>query len=524
MNRENERLKNKILDLAIRGKLVPQDINDEPASVLLEKIKQERKKLIAEKKIKQENYSEIYKNPTDNHYYEKFEDGTINDITEEIPFEIPNTWCWVKINNISEIYTGNSIPEEVKNSKYSNLNCGYNYIGTKDISFESTINYNNGIKIPFDEVKFKKAYKNNTLLCIEGGSAGKKIGYLDEDVCFGNKLATFNSWCINPKYLYYVLHSSILRLFFDKNLTGIIGGVSINVLKKLIIPLPPIKEQEKIVFKINNSFDYLFKKENNENKILELKTLLKSKILDLAIHGNLVKQDKDNEPAELLINKILDEKRALIKSKEIKKENLSIIYKDSDNQFYEKFDDGKIINITEEIPFDIPKNWRWSRLSTICTKIVDGDHNPPQGQNIQTEYIMLSAKNIQNNQLVNFSDARFLSKEDYDKGKQRISLKEGDILLTIVGTLGRSCIYNDIEKNILFQRSVSVISTLINNNYLKFVFDSSYMQNKMQKESTGTAQRGFYLNQLSNVLIPVPPIIEETLIINKLNKILKTAE
>ena len=312
-------------------------------------------------------------------------------------------------------------------------------------------------------------------------------------------------------------------------MTGIIGGVSIKKLKTFLIPIPPIKEQKRIVnsykkyISLINNYDIKYCKIEKLNN--SYKENLKKSILQYAIQGKLVKQDSNDESSEVLINRILDEKRELIKTKQIKKENLSVIYKDdTDNQFYEKFDDGTIVNITDEIPFNIPNTWRWARLSTICTKIVDGDHNPPQGQNVKTEYIMLSAKNIQNNKLVNFSDARFLLKENYEKGKQRISLKDGDILLTIVGTLGRSCIYKNTNKNILFQRSVSVISTLINNQYLKNVFDSSYIQNKMQKESTGTAQRGFYLNQLSNILIPVPSLREEIKIVSKLEEILKTAE
>ena len=134
-----QELKNSILQLAIQGKLVRQDPNDEPASVLLEKIKEEREKLIKEKKIKKEKYSEIYKDSSNNHYYEKFEDGTINDITEEIPFEIPDSWIWLRINNCSDVYTGNSISESVKKSNYTGLLEGFNYIGTKDIKFDNTI-------------------------------------------------------------------------------------------------------------------------------------------------------------------------------------------------------------------------------------------------------------------------------------------------------------------------------------------------------------------------------------------------
>ena len=148
-------LRNSILQLAIQGKLVPQDLNDEPASILLKQIEKEKQKLIADGIIKKEK--------------------SLKPITdEEKPFEIPDSWEWVRLGEIANLYTGNSISENIKKSKYLNLNNGLNYIGTKDVNFDQTINYNNGVKIPFEEKNFKYATNGDILLCIEGGSAGKK--------------------------------------------------------------------------------------------------------------------------------------------------------------------------------------------------------------------------------------------------------------------------------------------------------------------------------------------------------------
>ena len=509
-----QELKNSILQLAIQGKLVKQNPNDEPASVLLEKIKEEREKLIKEKKIKREKYSEIYKDSSDNHYYEKFEDGTINDITEEIPFEIPDSWRWIRHNQLFEIVGGSQPPK----SEFSDIQ-QENYVRLYQIRDYGK----NPVPVYVEKSKVSKfSQKGDIILARYGGSLGKV--FWAEDGAYNVALAKVcknykSNDLIYDKFLFMYYLSSIYQLFVKSASRSAQAGFNKDDLNALLFPLPPYNEQIKIIDRLEDFYPYI---EQYELKYTEE---LKKSILQYAIQGKLVRQNSNDEPAEVLINKILEEKRELIKTKQIKKENLSVIYKeDTDNQFYEKFDDGTIVNITDEIPFNIPNTWRWARLSTICTKIVDGDHNPPQGQNVKTEYIMLSAKNIQNNKLVNFSDARFLLKENYEKGKQRISLKDGDILLTIVGTLGRSCIYKNTNKNILFQRSVSVISTLINNQYLKNVFDSSYIQNKMQKESTGTAQRGFYLNQLSNILIPVPSLREEIKIVSKLEEILKTAE
>lgn len=161
--------------------------------------------------------------------------------------EIPTTWRTTKLINVCDLYTGNSISESIKSSKYNNLTEGYNYIGTKDIEFNNTINYENGIKIPKKEEKFVYSYPNSTLMCIEGGSAGRKIAITNQQICFGNKLCTFNPICINYKFLYYYLQSPLFLKSFKNNLSGIIGGVSLNKIKELDIVLPPLEEQGRIV-------------------------------------------------------------------------------------------------------------------------------------------------------------------------------------------------------------------------------------------------------------------------------------
>ena len=244
-------LKSKILELAIQGKLVPQNENDEPASVLLERIRAERKANLGKKYV--ESY--IFKGD-DNCYYEKIGKNSVN-ITENISFEIPSTWEICKFESIVEMYTGNSINESDKAQKYTGLSDGYNYIATKDISFNHNVNYENGIKIPFDEPKFKIAYKGDPLLCIEGGSAGRKIAILSEDVCFVNKLCVFHSLGVNKNYLYYYLQSPQFCELFKKNTSGLIGGVSINTLKSLYFMLPPLSEQLRIVCAVEKVFSYI---------------------------------------------------------------------------------------------------------------------------------------------------------------------------------------------------------------------------------------------------------------------------
>ena len=181
---------------------------------------------------------------------------------------------------------------------------------------------------------------------------------------------------------------------------------------------------------------------------------------------------------------------------------------------YEKVGKNEPVCIADEVPFDIPESWEWVRLESICTKLVDGDHNPPKGCSYETTYVMVSSTNINDDCIVELEKVRYLEKNIFDKENERTNAATGDIFFTSVGSLGRSCVYEG-GLNICFQRSVSVIHTLIFNYYLKYCLDSAYIQQKIVREATGTAQKGFYLNQLALLLIPIPPIEEQHRIVSK---------
>ena len=239
-----------ILQEAIQGKLVKQDPNEEPASVLLERIKQEKERLIKEKRIKRDKQESIIYRGDDNKYFEK-RGKAIASIDDEIPFDIPESWIWTRLSCVADIYTGNSIGETEKKLKFTNV-IGRYYIGTKDVGFDNKVFYNNGVAIPKKfEHNFRIAPNNSILMCIEGGSAGRKIAILNQDVCFGNKLCCFSPFIEIGKYIYYYLQSpSFIDMFNDKK-TGIIGGVSIAKVKEILIPLPPVEETKRIVSKID---------------------------------------------------------------------------------------------------------------------------------------------------------------------------------------------------------------------------------------------------------------------------------
>ena len=250
-------LKKSILQEVIQGKLVPQIAEEGTARELLEQMRQEKQKLVKEGKLKKTALTDciIYKGD-DNRYYEKI-DQQCKDITEEIPFEIPENWEWTRLSQIANIYTGNSIGETEKQSKFTDV-IGRFYIGTKDVDFNNRINYDNGIAIPKQyETDFRLAPNNSILMCIEGGSAGRKIAILNQDVCFGNKLCCFAPFIGIGKYMFYYLQSPSFIELFNLNKTGIIGGVSIAKVKELLIPLPPLNEQQRIVAQIERLFEQL---------------------------------------------------------------------------------------------------------------------------------------------------------------------------------------------------------------------------------------------------------------------------
>ncbi|HIS87996.1 TPA: restriction endonuclease subunit S [Candidatus Avigastranaerophilus faecigallinarum] len=228
---------------------------------------------------------------------------------------------------------------------------------------------------------------------------------------------------------------------------------------------------------------------------------LRKSVLQSAIQGKLTEQLATDDKVEDLLQAIKEEKELLIKEKKIKKQK-------------------PLPEITEdEIPFAIPENWKWVRLGDISYKIVDGDHNPPTGEKGKTPYIMASSTNIGNERLINLEKVRYLSEENFIKCNKRTLVKKDDILFSSVGSIGSVIVYNEDYK-LTFQRSVTVIGTRINSYYLRIVLLSPYCQFIFKTQSSGTAQKGFYIRQVNNLLIPLPPLAEQKRIVEKLDNVL----
>lgn len=427
------------------------------------------------------------------------------------PFEIPETWKWEALGNCCEMYTGNSISESEKNAKYTGLAVGYDYIATKDITFEQAIEYDNGVRIPFEST-FKRAYKGSILMCIEGGSAGRKIGILDRDVCFGNKLCMFQANKVLNTFLFYYLQSAEFKKSFAGNMTGIIGGVSIKKLKEILMPIPPLAEQKCIVCKIEELLPYIERYEQAWSKLEDFNkrfpTDMQKSILQTAIQGKLVEQRSDEGTGEELYQQIQAEKQRLIKAGTIKKEK-------------------PLPEITEgEKPFDIPESWKWVHFSELMNAMSTG----PFGSMLhKSDYVtdgtpLVNPANIVNGKIVP-SDKMMVSTDTINRLKSYV-LHTGMIVMGRRGEMGRCAVVTDFEDGWLCGTGSFFMgpSTLLSVDFISTFFATPYAKTYLSGESIGTTMNNLNHTILSKMPVPLPPLAEQKRIVAKLEKILPLCE
>ena len=359
---DTKALRQKILDLAIRGKLVPQDPNDEPASVLLERIRAEKQQMVKDGKLKAKdikNDTVIFKGD-DNLHYEQFQDGTVKCIEDEIPFELPDGWAWARLGVICPYGENKAVSADLIDETAWILDL-------EDIEKETGVIKKYTTKSERNSVSNKYSFCKGQLLY------SKLRPYLNKVV-----IATKDGYCtteILPLTFYGNIYSPYMQLFimsptFLTYVNMISYGVKMPRLgtndgKNAIIAIPPILEQKRIRDKFDIVAPLFDKIQNNLNNLNNEVTAIKSKILDLAIRGKLVPQDPNDEPASVLLERIREEKEELIKQGKIKRDKMeSVIFKGDDNSYYEKLGDS-VACIDAELPFEIPDNWCWARLNCI---------------------------------------------------------------------------------------------------------------------------------------------------------------
>ena len=508
-----QQLKNSILQMAVQGKLVPQDPNDEPASVLLARIRAEKEQLIKEGKIKKEKNPSIIFRGADNLPYEKIGKNEPVCIADEIPFDIPDTWEWVRLGEIYQHNTGKALNASNRSGEL------LTYITTSNL-YWNRFEIDSLREMYFSESEIEKctATKGDLLVC-EGGDIGRAaIWPYDTDIRIQNhihRLRPYSEIC--TEYYYYI--------FFLYKHAGWIGGkgigiqgLSANALHALLFPLPPLSEQYRIVTKIKEFEPLLAKYAQAEKRLNNLNTqfpdLLKKSILQEAVQGKLVPQDPTDEPASVLLERIRAEKEQLIKAGKIKRnKHESVIFR-RDNSHYEKRGFEEVC-IDEDIPFDIPDGWCWCRFSNICYKLTDGSHNPPPKKS--KGFRVISARNIKNGKIIFTDEDRLCDQAGFDKENPRTQITTGDVILGIIGgSIGNTAIYEHDEP-VIAQRSIAIFGSLLNNRYMKLLLDSPLFQQQFASKSNGTAQGGIYLGELANMLVPLPPKNEQNRILISVN-------
>lgn len=429
-----------------------------------------------------------------------------------MPFDIPDNWTWIRLKSLANIYNGNSINEDEKKKKYTNV-VGRDFIATKDVGFDRTIAYNNGVNIPYELDTFRIAPANKILMCIEGGSAGRKIATTDREVCFGNKLACFDSIIVDDFYLFNIFQSTEFTSIFKSSLTGIIGGVSINTLKEFIIPLPPLEEQQRIVDKINSFEPLLQEYEGYEKKLTELESTfadkLKKSILQYAIEGKLVKQDPNDEPASVLLERIRAEKEKLIKEGKIKRDkNESYIYQGDDKNYYEQID---------YLP-PIPSNWKYIKLSFVIDVARGGSPRPIQDylttKSDGYNWIKIGDTDVNSKYITSTKEK--IKKEGLYKTRL---VHPGDFLLTNSMSFGHPYI---LKIDGCIHDGWLVLSDTIgvyDKDFLYYLLSSPYIYKSFCSSVGGSVVKNLNSDKVSNTIIPLISMNEQIKIANKLEKI-----
>ena len=365
-----QQLKNSILQMAVQGRLVPQDPNDEPASVLLERIRKEKEQLIKDGKIKKEkNPSYIFRG-ADNLPYEKVGKSEPVSIAGEVPFEIPESWEWVRLKNICNVVSA----KRVHQSDWKNE--GVPFYRAREIgklSEYGTVDNDLFIsKELYQEFSKSGVPKAGDLMVTAVGTLGKTYIVQDNDrfyykdasvICFEN----FSK--LLPEYLQLVMMTPYMSSTIKEHSTGTtVGTITIITANQYLIPIPPIREQKRIIDKISELSSIAQVYSNKENELSTYNSYfpvqLKKSILQEAIRGKLVPQNPADEPADVLLERIRAEKERLIQEGKIKRDkHESVIYR-RDNSHYEKRGSEEVC-IDDEIPFEIPESWCWCRLSSF---------------------------------------------------------------------------------------------------------------------------------------------------------------
>ena len=514
-----KQLKNSILQWAIQGKLVPQDPNDEPTSVLLERIRAEKARLVKEKKIKKDKNESIIYRGDDNSYYEKFlATGEVKCIDEEIPFEIPQGWEWEKLGNIASICGGKRIPV---GQSLTTVNTGHKYIRVTDMKNHS-VNSNDIHYITEDIYQKIKAYyiSKEDLYITVAGTIGH-IGEIPEE--FDNANLTENANKIvfrqmDKKFLMYCLSSDVVQSQIIAFITKV-GQPKLAIMRiqNLLIPVPPLKEQFRIVNAINLTMPFVDRYESLSNDLSKLNIsifeLLKKSILQEAIQGKLVPQIQAEGTAQELLAEIHKEKELLVKEGKLKKSSLidSIIYKGDDNKYYEQVG-KKCEDITDLIPFELPSSWIWVRGKSVFM--------PMESTKPTSDFVYIDVDAV-NNKINIIDNPKFLKQKSAPSRATR-KLHKNDLLFSMVRPyLKNIALVSEKYKNAIASTGFYVITPSIGYKpmFLFYLMLSNYVIDGLNSFMKGDNSPSINNCHIENYLYPLPPLQEQQRIVVQIERL-----
>ncbi len=432
-------------------------------------------------------------------------------IEEEIPFHIPDNWEWSRITGLCT-----KITDGTHHSPDNYPTGDYMYVTAKNIKESGVIldDITYVTKAVHDEIYSRCNPENGDILYIKDGATSgiATINDIEEEFSLLSSVALLKpSHTTNNWFLCYVMQSPYFYATTRGDMKGVgITRITLTMINSRLIPVAPLDEQKRIVDCLQHTLPELNELDDNKQEILDLIDSTKSKILNMAIRGQLVPQDLDDEPASVLLERIREEKENLIKQGKLKRDKKeSIIYKGDDNSYYELT--GKKQELIDDIlPFEIPSTWTWCRLGSICTEILYGLSNSAE---IQGTHRLLRITDIQNGK-VDWDTVPYTTTEDADK----YLLKENDIVFARTGaTVGKSFLIKDIPVESVYASYLIRIRLLpgINAEYIYDFFNSPFYWRQITDKAVGVGQPNCNGTLLQELIIPLPPLSEQVCIHKK---------
>ena len=454
-----------------------------------------------------------YLKGADNTPYEKIGDE-VRSLADEVPFDIPDSWEWVRLGNIGDWGAG-ATPSRTHPEYYGG---NIPWLKTGDL----TDSYIDAIPETITELALEKTSvrlnpAGSVLIAMYGATIGK-LGIL-------SIAATTNQACcacfplggLDNKYLFYFLMAQ-KPLFIKQGEGGAQPNISKEKIVSTLMPVPPLEEQRRIVVMLGRIFPIIdaYSKCKTEFDLYNttFPERLKKSILQEAVKGKLVPQDPSDEPAEALLERIRAEKQRLIKEGKIKKDKHESVIFRRDNSHYEKRGSEEVC-IHEEIPFEIPSGWSWSRLGT-CLDVRDGTHDTPRY--VSEGVPLVTSKNLSNGR-IDFSTAKLISKQDSDAINLRSKVDSGDIMYAMIGSIGNPVLYRGADEFSI--KNMALFKCVPDGMYMEYVYWFLVLaQEDMKKAASGGVQSFVSLGYLRNYLIPVPPIVEQKRICYAIEQVL----